>query len=112
MDLTYVLIFYILFLFILIFILSKYGIQTWSAIIIAIIICWVLLNILMPPNKVDDEDISTSLYALYFLIQFLSIIIVIIYALVCASKDYKSDYITIKIHSKHIDNSKPFIEVI
>ena len=112
MDLSYILSLYLIVFIIIIISLCKYGIHIWSAIIISLVICWLLLNILMPPNEIDEDNTTSSLYALYFLIQILSFIIIIIYALICASKDYTSDYINIKIHSKHIDTKTPFIEIL
>jgi hypothetical protein len=105
MDLSWVLIFYVILLFIFIFVFSKYGIQPLSAIVISVIICWLILNLIIPPNDIDEDE-SISTYSLYFLIQFLSFLLVIIYTLICATNDFKSDYITIKIHSKHIINKK------
>jgi len=112
MYLGYALALYIIILVILIICLCKYGIYVWSSIVIAIVICWILLNILIPPNEVNEDNTTSSSYALYFVIQILSFFIVVIYALVCASKDYVSDYVTIKIHSKHLYNNYKNIEIV
>lgn len=107
MNLNIVLLIYLILFIILIILFSKYGIRLFSSLVLTIIICWIFLNILMPPNEINDEDTSASSYSLYFLIQFLSFIIILIYAISMALTDFKSDYVTVKIHSKYInpDNS-------
>ena len=109
MDLNYVLIIYIILLIFLTFGFCKYGLRLFSAFILSVIICWIVLNILMPPNEINEEETTASLYSLYFLIQFLSFILILIYTIIATSTDFKSNYLTIKVHSKYIDKDKKYV---
>ena len=111
MDLNYVLIIYFIILIILIIIFFKYGITLISSLVLSLIICWIVLNILMPPNQINEEETTASLYSLYFLIQFLTFIIIMIYSIICCITDFKSDYVTIKMHSKYINSEKTTLKI-
>lgn len=66
-------------------------IKIWSAIVLALLICQVLLNILCPPSQITpwstDGESITSASALYVLLQIGTPIIVIIYVLIMSWKD-------------------------
>lgn len=96
MDLSLILSVYVIVLIILIFVLYKYGITIWSSIILSLIFSFILLNALKPLSDIDpDIDIGAS-YGLYLLIQFMTPIIVVIYAIVMGFLDSADKVCTIE----------------
>lgn len=97
MELSYTLCIYLIIVFVIIVILCRYGYRPWSAIIIAILVGFVLLNVLTPPSEIQSDQESGSVYAAYMLIQILTLIVVIIYAFVTAIKDKDADVIMVRV---------------
>lgn len=85
MELSYILVVYLIILISLIFIFYKFGIKLGGSIISSLIISQILLNLIMPPSNVNLEEEPMQTYCFYLLIQFLTPIIVYIYALVVAT---------------------------
>jgi len=73
-------------------------IKVWSALILTLLICQILLNILCPPSHITpwttDGESITSATAIYVMIQIITPIIVIIYIFVICWNDrkYKTNY--------------------
>ena len=87
MDLSQSLIVYFVVVIVLILVFCRIGIHVWSAIVIALIIGQILLNILISPKDVNVEVESGSMYAIYVLIQLATLIVVYIYALIMGFRD-------------------------
>jgi len=87
MELYIVLILYFIVFICLIFTFYKSSIKITSSVILSLIFSQILLNILKPPSEVNPEKENLSLYSFYILIQFLTPIIIFIYAIVMAFSD-------------------------
>lgn len=89
MELVYVLYIYIILVIIIILVCCKYAINPLSAVAIGLIIGFIFVNIIYPPNYVDPEKENGSVYALYILIQFATFLLLLIYSLIMAFNDIK-----------------------
>lgn len=74
-----------------IFFLIKVCLRTVSAIILALLIGWVILNIIKPPSKLNDFNGNESSIALYAVIEIVTPIILLIYVIVAACSDRKPE---------------------
>lgn len=73
---------YFVVLVILILIFFRYGLTLGSAIILSLAISQILLLFLTPPHELDSEIESQSAYAIYSLIQTITIIVIYTYAII------------------------------
>lgn len=63
------------------------GIKKWSALILAILIGWIVLNIIIPPHKCLQEFDNSFLPAIYLIIELLTIPILMIYIIITCIND-------------------------
>jgi hypothetical protein len=87
------LIVYLIFVLGLIIILIRSHIKIFSSIVIALIFGQIIINIICPPQNIDPWCEVTSMTALYFTIQIVTPIIVVIYALYRAFGDKTESYV-------------------
>ena len=103
MNLTTGLLIYIVILIGATLIIYYLGIRLWSSFILGVIASQIILNILVSPSNIDTSNMgATSDVALYALIQLVSPILMLIYAITVAVTDRKDKDIVIKIASPRI----------
>lgn len=71
-------------------VLKKMEYHSFSAFVLSMILSQIVLNIAYPPTNGELSNI-TSQTSLYFLLQFLGPIIVVVYVLIVALNDYEID---------------------
>lgn len=75
-------------IFILVLLVSRhYRISTWSAIALATLIALIVMSIVKPPTELDIRTGMNGWGALYWLVMFLSPILLVIYIISAAIKD-------------------------
>lgn len=87
MDLVVALYAYLVTVLIVLIFLWWARIRSWSALILALISGFILLNILLPPCEAHCYVDCGSAYALYIFIQFATIAFVFVYAALMALQD-------------------------
>lgn len=87
MDLVVALYAYLVTVLIILIFLWWARIRSWSALILALISGFILLNILLPPCEAHCYVDCGSAYALYIFIQFATVAFVFIYAALMALQD-------------------------
>lgn len=68
-------------------ILYRNGIKKWSALILAILIGWIALNIIIPPHKSLQEFDNSFLPGIYLIIEIGTIPVLMVYVIVTCLKD-------------------------
>jgi hypothetical protein len=89
MELRHGLIVYFVVIILVGIILLKLRIQTFSALVLALIVGQILINCLHPPSAINPWNESDSAEATYFLIQLLTPLIVFFFAVKMAWLDRK-----------------------
>jgi hypothetical protein len=103
MDLTTGLLIYIVILIGTTLIIYYLKIRLWSAFILGVIASQIILNILISPANIDTSNMgATSDVALYALIQLVSPILMLIYAITVAVTDRRDKDIVVRISSPKV----------
>jgi hypothetical protein len=85
MSLDIALALYYVLIFIVTMVAFAGGLSVGAAIIVALVLSQVVLNIVKPPRCVDADSVSSASYWTYMAIQIGTIIVIYIYALLVAS---------------------------
>jgi hypothetical protein len=63
------------------------GIKKWSALILAILIGWIVLNIITPPHKSLQEFDNSIIPGLYIIIELVTIPVIMVYVIIICLRD-------------------------
>jgi hypothetical protein len=100
MDLVSALLIYIIILIGGTIIIYYAGIRLWSSFILSILMGQIVLNLIISPTKIDISNMgTTSDVALYALIQLVSPVLMLIYAITVAITDKRDKGIVVRISS-------------
>lgn len=69
----------------------RLGIGGVSSIVLALVVGFIILNVVLPPSKITFMDENDSLAILYYLIEIATPLIILIYAIIIAWHDRKYD---------------------
>lgn len=87
MDLDSALYVYVVFIVIAFIVFWRLRIRVFSALALALILGWLLLNILIPPDCVNSEWHCGSSYFAYIFIQLGTVMYAILYTVITATQD-------------------------